>query len=195
MNQLRISFVALFCVLGFAASGTGILAEDKADAAKQQPSLDAIQPEHKLLERLAGEWNFEKQYAPADGSKPQSLGTGTVSAEMVGGFFVVQRWSGKVYGTDYKASQSLGYDIKRQKYTGSWIDSSMSYRWELSGAVDEQGQELTITTSGPGPTGDGTCTFRERYQFESKDSITITGDMQQGEKWVPFITTRLTRKR
>jgi hypothetical protein len=160
----------------------------------EEPALDAAQPEHKLLERLAGEWNFEKLYSPADGTRPESLGTGTISAELVGGFFVVGRWSGKVYGADYKANQSLGYDIKGKKYTGSWIDSTMSYRWELSGAVDEKSQELTLTASGPGPTG-GTCTFRERYQFPSKDSITILGEMQKGDKWVPFITTRLTRKR
>jgi hypothetical protein len=156
--------------------------------------LDAPQPEHKLLERLAGEWRFEKLSAPAaDGSKPQNFGEGTISAELVGGFFVVCRWSGNVYGTDYKAIQSLGYDIKQKKYTGCWIDSTMSYRWELSGAVDEKSKELTITASGPGPTG-GTMTFRERYQFDSADSITIIGEMRQGEKWVTFMTTRLTRK-
>jgi uncharacterized protein DUF1579 len=49
-----------------------------------------------------------------------------------------------------KACQSLGYDIKQRKYTGTWIDSTMSYRWELSGTVDEKSLELTITTSGPG---------------------------------------------
>jgi hypothetical protein len=194
MNRFRISLAALFCALGFAASGSGILADDKADPAKQEPALDTPQPEHKLLERFAGEWRFEKQLAPKDGSKPESLGTGMISAESVGGFFVVCRWSGKVYEADYKAVQSLGYDIKQKKYTGSWIDSSMSYRWELSGTVDEKSQQLTITTSGPGPAG-GTCTFRERYQFQSADSITIIGEMQKGEKWVPFITTRLTRKR
>jgi hypothetical protein len=195
MNRFRICLAALFCVIGFSASGrTGILADDKADLAKQEPALDMPQPEHKLLERFPGEWRFEKQLTAEDGSKPESLGTGTISAELLGGFFVVCRWTGKVYETDYKASQTLGYDMKQKKYTGSWIDSSMSYRWELSGTVDEKSQQFAITTSGPGPAG-GTCTFRERYQFQSADSITIIGEMQKGEKWVPFLTTRLTRKR
>jgi len=160
----------------------------------QEPTLDKLQPEHKLLERLAGEWQFEKLTAAAEGSKPENLGTGIISAELVGGFFVVGRWSGKVYGANYKAVQSLGYNIKQKEYTGCWIDSTMSYRWELSGTVDEKSQELTITASGPSPTG-GTCTFRERYQFNSADSITIIGEMKQGEKWVAFLRTRLTRKR
>jgi hypothetical protein len=162
-------------------------------SAAQEPTLDALQPEHKLLNRFAGEWSFEKQGPPEDGAEPESYGTGTISAELVGGFFVVCRWSGNVYGGDYKAIQSLGYDIKQKKYTGCWIDSTMSYRWELSGAVDERTEQLTITASGPGPTG-GTSTFRERYEFTSADSITITGEMQQGEKWIAFMTTRLTRK-
>jgi uncharacterized protein (TIGR03067 family) len=160
----------------------------------QEPTFDTLQPQHKLLERFAGEWQFEKLTAAAEGSKPENLGTGTISAELVGSFFVVSRWSSKVYGADYKAVQSLGYNIKQKKYPGDWIDSSMSYRWELSGTVDEKSKELTITANGPGHTG-GTCTFRERYQFNSADSMTIIGEMQQGEKWVAFLTTRLTRKR
>ena len=188
MNRSRVSLATLFCAVWLAASG-GIAA-----LAAEEPRLDKAQPEHKILERFAGDWRFEKQTVPADGSKPENLGTGTISAEVVGGFFVISRWSGKVYGADYKAVQSLGYDIQQKKYTGCWIDSSMSYRWELSGTVDEKSQQLTITTSGPGPTG-GTATFRERYQFNSADSITIIGERQKGDKWVTFITTRLTRKR
>jgi hypothetical protein len=192
MNRFSIPVAALFCAVGFAALGwSGALADEKA---AQEPAFDKLQPQHKMLERFAGEWRFEKQSAPVEGSKPENLGTGVVSAELVGGFFVVGRWSGNVYGADYKAFQSLGYDIKQKKFTGCWIDSTMSYRWELGGAVDEKSKELTITASGPGPTG-GTCTFRERYQFKNADSITIIGEMQQGEQWVKFLTTHLTRKR
>jgi hypothetical protein len=73
------------------------------------------------------------------------------------------------------------------------MDSTMSYRWELSGMVDEQSQEFIVTASGPGPTG-GTGMFRERYQFHSADSITIVGEMRQGDQWVRFVTTHLLRK-
>ena len=52
----------------------------------------------------------------------------------------------------------------------------------------------TSTSLQAAPTG-GTRTFRKRYQFKSADSITIIGEMQHGEKWVTFMTTRLTRKR
>jgi hypothetical protein len=160
----------------------------------QDSSLVTVQPEHKLLARLSGEWGFEKRTAPQDGAKPELLGKGTVSAELIGEFFVVSRWTGEVYGTEYKASQSLGYSSEQKKYTGYWIVSTMSYRWELSGAVDEKSRELVVATVGPCPTG-GNAAFRERYQFNSADAITIVGEMQKGDKWVAFITTHLMRKR
>jgi hypothetical protein len=194
---MRIFLGILLLATGVAAICGSTLADEKAadeKAPREKPTLDAIQPEHKLLERFAGDWQFEKLSAVDEGSKPENLGTGTISAELVGGFFVVSRWSGKVFGADYKAVQSLGYDIEQRKYTGDWIDTTMSYRWELRGTVDEKSKELAITASGPSPTG-GTCSFRERYQFHSADSITIIGEMQLGEKWVHFLTTRLTRKR
>jgi len=165
-----------------------------AQVSGQDETLVTPQPEHQLLERLAGQWQFERQSVPDQGAEPANLGSGTVSAEMVGNFFVVSRWSGKLYDMDYKAVQSLGYDVGEKKHSGTWIDSFMNYRWELSGTVDQDSGELTLTTSGPGPTG-GTMTFRERYQFHSADSITIIGQMQRGEQWVSFSTTHLTRKK
>jgi hypothetical protein len=163
-------------------------------ASAQEPGLDLPQPEHDLLERLAGEWRFDRLSAPQDGSDPQHLGSGTISADMVGKFCVVSRWSGNLYGADYEAVQSLGYDIEQRKYTGSWIDSFISFRWQLEGDVDGDRQELTLTTSGPAPTG-AAAYFRERYQFDSADSITIIGEMQHGENWVAISQTRLARQR
>jgi hypothetical protein len=154
-----------------------------AVASAQELRFDLPQPEHRLLERLVGDWRFERQNVPPEGSDPQNLGTGVISSEMVGDFFIVSRWSGTVYGADYEALQSLGYDIEQKKYTGSWIDSFISFRWEFGGTIDEESQELTLTTNGPAPAG-GTATFRERYRFESADSITIFGEMQRGERWV-----------
>lgn len=159
----------------------------------QEADLLTAQSEHELLKRFAGDWRFERRGTPGDGSESQIFGEGIVSAELVGEFFVLSRWSGEVFGMDYKAFQSLGYDIQKNEYTGSWGDSIMSFRWELSGKVDEESEELIVMTSGPGPTG-GIARFRERYQFDSADSITIIGQMQQGEEWATISTTRLTRK-
>ena len=163
-------------------------------ATAQETGFDQSGPEHELLERLSGEWRFERYSVPTDGSEPQLLGSGTISAKMIGSFFVVSRWSGSVYDFDYAGVQSLGYDADRQAYSGDWIDSFLDYRWELEGSVDPASGGLTLATSGPSPTGE-TGNFRERYSFDSPDSLTILGEMQEGERWTAITRTEVTRQR
>jgi len=67
-----------------------------ASVSAQDKTLVTPQPEHKLLQRLAGDWEFERWSIPAEGAVPDILGSGTVTAEMVGAFFVVSRWTGKI---------------------------------------------------------------------------------------------------
>lgn len=159
----------------------------------QDMKLYTPQPEHEILKRFEGEWRFEKLVAAADGSKIDTLGMGEVSAAMVGGFFVVSKWSGNVYGGPYGAVQTIGYDVAKKSYTGNWIDNTMGYQWPLSGSLEAESGELVIGSGGPGPTG-AICQFRERYQFRSIDAITITAEMMQADKWVQFMTTELTRR-
>ncbi len=156
----------------------------------QDSNLLMLLPEHELLQRFEGEWQFEKLSAAAE---PTKLGSGEVHAEMLGGYFVVCKWSGELYGGDYAAVQTLGYDLDQKAYRGLWIDNSMNYQWQLEGALDPETKEFVLEASGPGPDG-GTGKFRERYQFPSADSIVIVAEMMQGDDWVAFMTTRLTRK-
>jgi predicted enzyme related to lactoylglutathione lyase len=162
-------------------------------SAAQDPKLSTPQPGHEILKRFEGEWRFEKLIEAADGSRIDTLGAGEITAEMVGGFFVVSKWSGNVYGGPYTAVQTVGYDAEKQAYVGIWIDNTMGYQWPLHGSLAADSKELIIASSGPGPAG-GICHFRERYQFKSADLVTIIAEMMQEEKWVEFMTTQLTRK-
>jgi hypothetical protein len=152
----------------------------------------STQAEHALLENLAGDWHFERWVPAGEDNEPQKVGSGTVSAEMIGAFFVLSRWQGELMGFDFDGVQLLGYDIRLGKYSGAWGDAFMSYRWELGGSVDPDSGELILESSGPSPTGfEGT--FRERYQFESAETIHVIGEVQQEDGWQEMTRTRLTR--
>ena len=158
----------------------------------QDPRLTTTQAEHELLQRMAGEWQFERFMPAQDGSGMQAVGTGTVSAAMIGDYFVVSNWSGSIFGMDFHGLQILGYDIESSRYTGNWVDGFISYRWELIGSAGDAGRELVIETRGPAPAG-GTTRFRETYRFVSADSMTVTGEMQDAGAWTTLTVTHLTR--
>ncbi len=159
----------------------------------QESKLYAPQPEHALLKRFVGEWHFERKVPSEDGSTFQTVGSGEMKADLLGGFFVACKWSGNTHDTDFDAVQTLGYDVEKEEYSGIWIDSFMSYQWQLRGSLEGNSKELVITANGPSPNG-GTTEFRERYRFNSTGSITVVADMLQDRKWVTFMTTELSRK-
>lgn len=159
----------------------------------QESKRYAPQPEHELLKRFEGEWTFERFSEGADGSTPEKLGTGEISAGLLGELFVVSRWSGNLYGYDFSAVQTLGYDIDKEAYAGSWVDGFMNYQWQLEGSLDPDGKEFILASEGPAPDG-GTTRFRERYRFESADAITVLAEMRQDGEWTSISNTRLARK-
>lgn len=158
----------------------------------QAMDLTTPQPEHSRLERLAGQWQFERWVAPGDGGEAELVGSGEIEAEMISSFFVVSRWQGQVMGFDFHGLQVLGYDAQHQEYSGTWVDNFMSYRWELKGGFDEGGEELVIEARGPSPTGTEGH-FRERYRFEGPDDISIIAEVAQDDGWQLMTTTRMTR--
>jgi len=173
--------------------GLVIVISSSACAYGQDSKLMSPQPEHALLKRFAGEWQFVKRSVPADG-RSDIVGRGEISAKMIGHFFVVCKWNGKVYGTDFEAVQSFGYSVKKKKYTGTWIDSLMSYQWQLDGTVTEAKPKFVVVSNGPGAK-DKTTEFRETYHFRPADNIHIIAEMKQDDKWQQFMTTDLSRKK
>ena len=171
---------------------TWSIQSSKSMLAEDAP-LYTPQPEHALLQRFAGEWRFEKMSVPEAGQTAEKLGSGKIQAEMLGAMFVVCRWSGNVYGTNYTAVQTLGYDVQKKRYSGCWVDSIMNYRWEFAGLLATDPTELVVTATGPSPDGENTQ-FRERYQFHSAASMTIVAEMLKNEQWIPFMMTSLTRR-
>ncbi len=151
------------------------------------------QPEHQFLDRFEGEWSFEQFPVPSDDSEPEALGSGSISATRLGELFVVLSWSGQAYGLDYAAVQTLGYDVERESYTGTWIDNLMNYRWQLDGTFGDDGEEFILSTAGPMPDG-SPGQFRERLRFESADAISLVAEMMREGEWQAMSKTRLTRR-
>ncbi len=160
-----------------------------------EPQADLYKPqdEHKLLQRFDGQWQFTKKSVPADGRSDQ-VGSGEVSAKMLGDFFVLSQWKGEIYGAKFQAAQTLGFDPRKQRYVGTWADSIMSHQWQLEGRADKSESTLVINSKGPGADGKPT-EYREWYRFRSADEIHVRSEMKKDEKWVEFMTTELKRKK
>ncbi|HJQ79523.1 MAG TPA: DUF1579 domain-containing protein [Lacipirellulaceae bacterium] len=164
--------------------------------AQESPEMPSPQKEHQWLNKLVGEWDTEGEMQMGPGADPIKS-TGTDSARMLGGFWLVSDVKGEVMGTSIEARLTLGYDPAKKKYVGTWIDSMTSYMWNYEGSVDDTGKILTLNTEGPGFHGGGQMTkFKEVIEIKNKDERTFTSSFQEEDgTWTKMMSVTYRRKK
>lgn len=164
-------------------------------AIAQDFEMPTATDEHKWLQKLAGEWTSETTCSGPTG-EPTKM-TGTVSAKMLGDFFVVSDVKNEMPGATMMAVQTVGYDPEQKKYVGTWADSMLGRLWHYTGTVTEEGTKLVLEAEGPNMLEPGkTAMFRDSYKVESADHIIATSEMQMPDgTWQEFARGEMKRKK
>lgn len=164
----------------------------------QVPEMPAPVKEHEWLGQLVGEWETEGEVVFGPDQPPMKC-KGTESIRSIGGFWVLSETHGTPPGSDVSMTglMTLGYDVERKKYVGTWVDSMTGYLWTYEGTVDESGKKLTLLTEGPNPIAPGTTAkYRESIEIKGDGHKVFTSAMQgEDGEWHTFMTSHARRKK
>ena len=143
------------------------------------------------LKQFEGTWNVESKEPGAE----EISHTAVMKSEAVGQHWMVSKQSGKMGEIDFEAVQTVGFDEKKGKFIGTWVDSTSSFTWQLTGELDETGKKLKLGSEGADwsdPTKKRK--YRDIYEFKSENEIaTVSQMMGDGGKWQTFMTSTMTR--
>ena len=142
-------------------------------------------PEHKLLEKLAGEWTM----VMTSGGKEFKAAS---KHEMtLGGLWLSGTLEGKVEGRKYEARRLDGYDPVKKKYVNVWVDSDLTSPVVTEGTYDAATKTLTQTGEGPGFDGKPMKhTWITTFKTDDAYDLTIRlGDVKE-----PALTVAYKRK-
>ena len=155
----------------------------------QPPRSNGIVKEHEFLQRFVGKWETTSEAIVKPGAPPVEC-KGEVIARSLGGLWVIWGLKSEMQGVPISAVQTLGYDAKKKKYIGTWVDSMVNHFWKYEGTVDKAGRKLTFEADGPNYSQDGEPgKFRDSYEFTSRDEIILTSQMLGPDgKWVTFMS-------
>ena len=155
------------------------------------------QKEHQWLQQLVGDWTSEAEMAMGPG-QPSTKSYGTERVRMVGGVWMVGEGEGEMPGGGTATMiMTLGYDVQRKKYLGTWIGSMMAYMWHYDGEMDASGRILTLSAEGPSMAGDGTMAkYQDIIEIKSKDHRTLSSRVLGPDgTWNHFMTAHYRRKK
>lgn len=183
MKRLPIVYAALVAMM-FIAS---------ADA-QDLPAASTVTKQHQFLKMFAGQWNVKSEGVMAEG-QPAVPMSGKIDSQLLGDFWVVNRMKSEVAGMSFSGIQTVGFDSKKNKYVGTWIDTTADFMWKYEGFVDESGKKLILEATGPDMMNPAeTRLYRDAYEFKDKNTIITTSSAQKDDgTWMTFMNGTATR--
>jgi len=160
-----------------------------------QPPMPGPEKEHEWLKQLVGEWESESEMMMAPGQPPIKA-KGSESVRAIGALWVVADVKGDSPMGPMTALLTLGYEPKKKKYIGTWIDSMMNHMWLYEGTLDATGKILTLETEGPNMMDPSKrAKYRDVIEIKSKDHKVMTSSaLGEDGKWTTFVTANYRRK-
>lgn len=163
-------------------------AEAKKDGAAEADPMMAMMkelgtpgPEHKVLERMAGEWDHVVRWHMAgDAPWEESKGT-TTRRVMFGGRYIHAETKSPPMeegGQPFEGRGVTGYDKARKQYFNAWIDNEGTGIMLAYGSVDATGNVLTFHSDEPDWSNPGKLKkMKSIYRF--KDDKTHVFEMYE----------------
>lgn len=148
------------------------------------------QAEHGFLQRLVGTWEVT------------SVGMGhetawTETCRSLGGLWFVAEGQGKMPGSGDPATTvlTLGYDIAKGRYVGTWFGTMMTNLFVYDGELSADGNTLNLYTTGPDMADPGkTGEYREQIAFTDNDHRTFNSSAKQPDgSWKQFMEANYRR--
>ena len=114
-------------------------------------------PEHERLKSNVGTWKVDCTYF-MDPSQPPMKVEATETIEMIGPFWTVSLFESSFMSAPFAGRATLGYDPRKEKWIGTWIDAMSPHMYVMEGRYDDDGKVLTMLCEAPAPMMDGKLT-------------------------------------
>ena len=155
------------------------------------------QAEHEWLQKLVGEWTFETEPMKGpDGVEAKHKGIDRVRP--LGRYWVIGEGEGDMPGGGTaELRMTLGYDVPKKRFVGTWIGSMMPHLWVYDGELDASRMILTLNADGPSMAGDGSMSkYQDIIEFRSDDHRLLRSQvLQKDGTWNHFMTAHYRRKK
>ena len=156
----------------------------------QESALPKPGPEFDVLKADVGTWDVEIKTWAGPGEPTVSKGRET--NRMLGGYWLLTDFQGKMMGLDFKGHGIYSYDAKKKRYVGVWVDSMSSNKMDMVGSHDKD--KNTVTYEGMAPGMDGRPAKHVLTTKYKKDGTRVlTMHVQAGQKLTKFFEMTYTK--
>lgn len=170
-RRLLLSVLVALCVV-LCGSAAAVAEEAQADQQKMMEEymkLMAPGPNHDYFKDFVGKWDVKTTAWMAPGAEPMVTDGHSESELVLGGRFLMTRFSGTMFGQPFEGVQIDGYDNLKKKYGTLWLDNWSTGFYSLEGERDTTTGVLTMTADWPDPMSGSSVKVRGVTTWKSAD--------------------------
>ena len=140
----------------------------------QPPGMPQPSPEHGYFKKMVGTWDCTMKMGPQESKA-------TARYRMIGGFWLVGNFNGDIQGMKFEGHETMGWDPKKKKYVGTWMDSMSPYGMNMESELDSS--KKTMTATGDAMNMEGKMAkFKMVSEWKNDDEMTMTMYEEKGGK-------------
>jgi hypothetical protein len=145
---------------------------DQQAMMEMMEKMGAPGPNHAMLAKMAGDWNFTIKWS-MDPSQPmqESKGTATYTT-LMDGRFCQEQVNGDMMGRPFNGMGLTGYDNAQKKYVGTWIDNMGTGMMTSQGTPDASGNVVNWKGQSADPMTGKAMTHRMVSRFVDDNHMT-----------------------
>jgi len=164
-----------------------------AACATAADTVPAVAPELDVLKMEEGVWDAAIEFPPATPDQAPTRATGVQTNTFVTG----DRWIRNDFEVDakYGGHGTWGFDPKKNRYVGIWVDSNQDYIRLDEGTYDRASKTMTWTSELRQPDPHPPAKYRMTETFRGGTRVlTMTAIGPKSGKEVPLGTITFTRR-
>lgn len=152
-------------------------------------------PEMEIFKHEVGEWDVEIK--AWEGPGEPKITKGSESNRMMGDFWLIGDFKGKLFGFDFLGHGTYTYDPEKKKYIGTWMDSLGPAVMHTEGTYDKEKKTLTMVGDAMAPTGEMAPHILTSVFGDNKKTMTMEIKQKDGTKFkmLEFSYTKKTAKK
>jgi Protein of unknown function (DUF1579) len=190
MSTMIRSFVGLVVCLGWVAAASLARGQDA-------PPVPKPTAEHERLAKDVGTWDATvKSWTRGPDSEP-TVSQGVEAVKLLpGGLWTHSEFDGKFGDQEFHGCGQTGFDTRKGKYVGTWVDTMTTEIMMMEGDYDAASRTMTMHAKGRGPSG-AAYDAKLTTKHEGDDTRLFTISMKSGEtkgEYVKMMEITYTRR-
>jgi hypothetical protein len=166
---------------------------------KAQDSKSVDQAPLKVLAVQEGTWDAEitMTIPGPDGKVESQTSKGVETNRLLGGKWLISDFKGEFFGMAFEGHGQNGYDAKKGKFVGTWVDTMSKHIDTLEGTYDEKTKTLTLSADSENPADDKPMKMRLETRINDDGTRVMKEYIQMdGQKeFVKFMEVKYTKRK